>query len=233
MNNESEKKELSDLLVNKMICKIIDELEPIKKEGKNQKQGWKFRSIDQVYNALKPLLAKNQLFIRPFDVDIIKHDQVKSKSGTDGYHNITIYTFRIEAIDGTYIDAKAIGECIDYGDKAIGKSASYAMKNMIFQTFCVPTDDNEDPDNYRPEVSHNQIHQNPPTNNNPPPKPQVFSLDNTHLYKTLRERLINAGIPSDDCWPIANILAGKPLNRETILNAIKQHKFNREEDSTT
>ena len=222
------------LLVNENICKIIAELEPIKKESTNKKQGWKFRSIDQVYNALKPLLAKYQLFIRPVDVDIIKHEKVKAKSGSDGYHNITIYTFRIEAIDGSYVDCKAIGECIDFGDKAIGKSASYAMKNMIFQTFCVATEDQEDPDNFKPEIEHNDLIQNPPQNQpKQNPKPAIFTLDNTSLFQELKSKLIAAGVGSGDCFPIAQILNGKPLNKVTIANAVKQHKFNKQQNEVS
>lgn len=205
-------------LINQKISLIIKELGAIKKERKNQKQNWNFRGIDDVLNSLNPLLAKHGVHIRPIDATIFKHDQVKSRSGSDGYHNITFYTFRIEAEDGSYRDARAIGECIDFGDKSIGKSASYAFKNMCFQTFCIATEDIQDPDTDRPEIKHQS--QDDIKN----PGDVIFDPQNPQHADMLGGILSTKKIEPDLHEAIARALAGKIWNGTNIADAIRRFK---------
>ena len=47
------------------ITKIMEEVPSIGKTQKNKTQGFMYRGIDDVMNALQPLLAKNKVFIVP------------------------------------------------------------------------------------------------------------------------------------------------------------------------
>jgi hypothetical protein len=52
-----------------------------------------------------------------------------------------------------------MGECIENGDKGIGKTASYALKTALLQTFLIPTeDDSKDPDSSNKPIYEQKKH---------------------------------------------------------------------------
>ena len=51
------------------IAGVISDVGAVGKDKINKQQGFKFRSIDDVYNALHPALAKNKVFIVPKILD--------------------------------------------------------------------------------------------------------------------------------------------------------------------
>ena len=58
--------------------------------------------------------------------------------------------------DGSKVSCTVIGEGMDTGDKATNKAMSIAFKYACFQTFCIPTEDMDDPDAERPEETADQ-----------------------------------------------------------------------------
>ena len=136
----------------KAIPEIMAEMDAITKDQKNTQQGFMFRGIDDVYNALQKLMAKHGVFSYPLLITTIKNDLITSKSGNAGSHIINQYIFRFCAKDSSSIDVITIGEAIDYGDKAYNKAAAIAHKYALLQTFCVPTKDDKDPDKETHEV---------------------------------------------------------------------------------
>ena len=133
------------------ITKIISEIPAIGKDKVNKTQGFKYRGIDDVMNAIQPLLAKYKVFIAPEVLEQTREERQSSKGGTLIYSICKIrYTFYAE--DGTFITAITIGEGMDSGDKATNKAMAIAMKYALFQVFCIPTDEMKDPDAESPEV---------------------------------------------------------------------------------
>jgi hypothetical protein len=137
------------------ISDVMRELSPISKDRTNQGQGFKFRGIEDVYNALHPLLAKHLIFCAP---EVLWHEITRIES-VDNYGKKKILThallqlkFRFYTYDGSFVEVSAMGEAQDHGDKAFGKAASYAHKVAILQLFCVPTIDADDPDKHSPMV---------------------------------------------------------------------------------
>lgn len=63
------------------ITKIMEEVPAIGKEKVNKQQGFKFRGIDDVMNALQPLLAKNKVFIVP---EILEQKEKKEPHQKEG-----------------------------------------------------------------------------------------------------------------------------------------------------
>lgn len=136
------------------ITKIMEEVPAISKEKTNKTQGYKFRGIDDVMNALQPLLAKNKVFIVPQILEQSREERQSSKGGNLIYSICKIkYVFYAE--DGSNIEAITIGEGMDSGDKATNKAMAIAMKYALFQVFCIPTEEmgNDDPDKENPEVT--------------------------------------------------------------------------------
>ena len=125
----------------------------ISKSRQNQSQGYKFRGIDEVYGALAPLLPKHGLIVVP---RILTRECVErtSKSGTAQFYVTVSAEFDFIAVaDGSTLTARTYGEAQDSGDKATNKAMSAAYKYAAFQTFCIPTEGDNDADAHTPEPS--------------------------------------------------------------------------------
>lgn len=127
------------------ITKIMAEIPAIGKNKTNLQQKFKYRGIDDVMNAIQPLLAKYKVFIVPTVLEQTREERQTKGGGTLIYSICKIkYTFYAE--DGSNITAITIGEGMDSGDKATNKAMAIAMKYALFQVFCIPTDEMKDPD---------------------------------------------------------------------------------------
>lgn len=134
------------------ITKIMEEVPSIGKTQKNKTQGFMYRGIDDVMNALQPLLAKNKVFIVPEILEQMREERTTSKGGNLIY-SICKIKYKFYADDGSSVEAITIGEGMDSGDKATNKAMAIAMKYALFQVFCIPTDEMKDPDSETPEQS--------------------------------------------------------------------------------
>lgn len=134
------------------ITKIMEEVPAVGKEQVNKQQGFKFRGIDDVMNALQPLLAKNKVFIVPEILEQTREERTTTKGGNLIY-SICKIKYKFYAEDGSSIEAITIGEGMDSGDKATNKAMAIAMKYALFQVFCIPTEEMKDPDSETPDES--------------------------------------------------------------------------------
>lgn len=133
------------------IAAVMSEIGAIGKNSKNQQQGFMFRGIDAVMNAINPALVKNNLFIVPEVLEQTREERTTTRGGNLIYSICKVkYTFYAE--DGSSISAVVIGEGMDSGDKATNKAMSIAFKYACFQVFCIPTEEMVDPDTEVHEV---------------------------------------------------------------------------------
>lgn len=129
-----------------LIGKAMAEIGAIGKDKKNQQQGFMYRGIDQVYNALQPVMAKYGLFITPEILDHKREERTSTKSWngetktTTLLYSIITVRYTVYAPDGSSIPIVVIGEGMDSGDKATNKAMSIAMKYAMFQLFMIPTE---------------------------------------------------------------------------------------------
>lgn len=131
---------------------VMAEVEAIGKEKRNAQQGFNFRGIDDVMNAIHPLLAKHKIFVVPTVLNREREERQTSKGGNLIYSICDIkYTFYAE--DGSFVEAVTTGEGMDSGDKATNKAMAIAFKYALFQVFCIPTEEMKDPDGETPERS--------------------------------------------------------------------------------
>lgn len=130
----------------------MEEVPSIGKNQRNKTQGFMYRGIDDVMNALQPLLAKNKVFIVPEILEQTREERISSKGGNLIY-SICKIKYKFYAEDGSSVEAITIGEGMDSGDKATNKAMAIAMKYALFQVFCIPTDEMKDPDSETPEQS--------------------------------------------------------------------------------
>jgi len=134
------------------IPKIMSEINAISKNQRNQQQGFAYRGVDDVMNELHSAIAKNGVFIVP----TVTHEERTEKTTTRGtnlfYTRLTV-EFKFFADDGSFISAVVIGEAMDSGDKASNKALSIAFKYACLQVFCIPTQEDKDPDAQSHEIS--------------------------------------------------------------------------------
>lgn len=126
--------------------------EGIAKDKRNTQQGYSFRGIDDVYNALARHLAANKLCILP-RVKEREMSERESKSGGVLFAVFMAVEFDlVSAEDGSRHTVLTYGEAMDSGDKATNKAMSAAYKYMAMQVFCIPTEGDNDADATTHEV---------------------------------------------------------------------------------
>ena len=127
------------------IIGVMADIGAIGKDKKNAQQGFKYRGVDDVMNALQPVMVKHGLFVVPEIIDQRREERQTSRGGNLIYSVCTVrYTFY--AKDGSSVQCVVIGEGMDSGDKATNKEMSIAFKYACFQVFCIPTEEMKDPD---------------------------------------------------------------------------------------
>lgn len=124
-------------LINRQLAKIRLEAPAVGKTEKNQQQGFNFRGIEGVYNAISGIMAKHEVVTsQEFLEDVVT--SIKSSKGAAGVHVRQKIKFTFEAVDGSQYVTQAYGEAMDYGDKASNKALSIAHKYALVTTLCLP-----------------------------------------------------------------------------------------------
>jgi hypothetical protein len=118
----------------------------IAKNRNNQQQNYKFRGIDDVYNALAPILAKNSLVILPQVLERTVVERQTQKGATLFYVTLKVQYDFVSAIDGSKHSIVTYGEAMDSADKATNKAMSASYKYGCMLTFCIPTEGDNDAD---------------------------------------------------------------------------------------
>jgi hypothetical protein len=127
-------------------------VEGISKARNNQAQGYKFRGIDDVYNALSPLLAKHGLCVLPRCTSREVVERVNAKGTALFYVTVCAEFDFVAAEDGSKHTVITYGEAMDSGDKATNKAMSAAYKYACMQAFSIPTEGDNDADAQTHEV---------------------------------------------------------------------------------
>ena len=180
----------------KIYAAMINILRDIKAIGKDKQASgyatFNYRGIDDVYNALNPVMAQHGVFCVPELLDSSREERTNAKEKVVAYVTVKVrYTFYAE--DGSSVSCVVAGEGMDSGDKATPKALSIAMKYALFQTFCIPTEELADPDaetdrlaprNKPSKQKIQQVRQQAAASNPDAPTPEMFRA----LMATLTER---------------------------------------------
>jgi hypothetical protein len=209
------------------MCDILGELDAIGKNARNQQQGFNYRGIDDVYNAINPLLAKHRVYMTAQVIGKTREERTNAK-GTVLAFTCLHMRYRFVAEDGSFAETEAEGEGMDSGDKSSNKSMAVAHKYALLQAFCIPTKDLDDPDAETHEVAPAQRAEQ----SRPAPAPDkerarkaadwCYEAKSFVLQCGTREKL--------DAWHRANsnnIAAAKPLApnaHAALLEAIEKRE---------
>ena len=137
-------------MIYKSIIDVMKKINAIGKDSYNKTQNFKYRGIDDVMNELHGALSDCGVFVVP---EVLEENRStgKSKSGGELYYTRLKIRFTFYAADGSSVNAVVIGEAMDSGDKASNKALSIGLKYAMLQVFCIPTEDEKDPDAQSPQ----------------------------------------------------------------------------------
>lgn len=179
------------------ITKELSENGGISKDRKNTLQGYAFRGIDDIYNTLAKLLAKHHLCIIPNIIDRVQEERTTIKGGTIFYTTVKAEYNIVSADDGSKHTAVVFGEAMDSADKSTNKAMSAAYKYLCLQTFCIPTEDDNDADaTTPPEVIPQKTFVNKDITtfeelkialNNAKSEKQLYFIKNNHKVQDITE----------------------------------------------
>lgn len=136
---------------------VMAEVQAVGKGGRNLEQGYNFRGIDDVVNAVGPVFRKHGIIPIPHKTvanyrDVLTVREKRSRECT------VIVTYRFYGPAGDFVEAEVPGESMDVGDKGTPKAMSVAYRILLLQTLCIPTND-PDPDSQ----SYERDEEAPPT----------------------------------------------------------------------
>lgn len=123
---------------------VMGAVQGIKKGDRNKQQGFNFRGIDAVMNAVGPELRKHRVTVLPYAEEIIT-STYQSSGGTTMHSAIVKVRYEVFGPAGDSFDGCTYGEAADAGDKAVSKAQSVAYRTFLLQGLTIPTDE-PDPD---------------------------------------------------------------------------------------
>lgn len=118
----------------------------IAKSRRNEQQKFNFRGVDDVMNALNPLLSKHGVVVIPRCHERIVTERKTNAGGVMWNAAVQMDFVFFCSADGSAVTATTWGEAQDSGDKATNKAMAAAYKYACFQTFCIPTEGDDDRD---------------------------------------------------------------------------------------
>ena len=125
----------------------------IAKGRKNQQQGYSFRGIDEVLNALSPVLSEVGLCVLPRMLSRECVERQTKNGGALFYVTVEAEFDFVCAEDGSKHTIKTYGEAMDSADKATNKAMSAAYKYAAILAFAIPTEGDNDADAVTHEVA--------------------------------------------------------------------------------
>jgi hypothetical protein len=159
------------------ISQCMAEIGAIGKDKKNtQGSGFMYRGIDDVMNALSPVMVNNKVFVVPQVLEEKREDKI-AKSGGNLIYTILKIKFTFYTDDGSFIESIVIGEAMDSGDKSSNKAMSVAFKYACFQVFCIATEEMIDPDGTTHELKGQQPKGTPQQTQGEPPTEVKITTD--------------------------------------------------------
>lgn len=198
------------------ISAIMDEVGPIAKKNKNLQQGYQFRGIDDVYEALQAIMAKHKVFAVP-EVLEDRTEERTTKNGSALIYRVLKIKYTFYAHDGSNVVCIVIGEGMDSGDKASNKAMSVAQKYAFIQVFCIPTREPKDPEHDSPGQADGGIvakgKESQKNANKPKPTAQKssgFNPDNKAHMDFLFAALSKSSIDPEVWDEIAQKMKGRP-----------------------
>jgi hypothetical protein len=115
------------------------------KTERNSSQGFNFRGIDTVVNAVGPIFNELGIINAPKVIEQIYETVEIGQKRTPMGHMTLVVEYTFYGPDGSSVAATVVSEAMDSGDKAAAKAMSVAWRIALLQVLNLPTDE-PDPD---------------------------------------------------------------------------------------
>lgn len=126
------------------LSRVMADVQAVGKGDRNREQGYDFRGIDAVVNAVGPKLREHGVLVVPELIESAWRDVRTSRDKPARECTVKVrYTFYGPA--GDSIVAVTPGESMDFGDKGAAKAMSVAFRIALLQALAIPTHE-PDPD---------------------------------------------------------------------------------------
>ena len=135
-------------------------LNPIAKEGVNNYQKYNYRGIDQIIQSFSKPLYENKI------LTIVQPGLNVSTKFIDGKNTLTrvVGTLRFLCTeDGSFVDRSYVGHSLSQQAKDLEAARSFAYRNALLETFCVPFEGVVEPEmegvdkNSKPEADQEEV----------------------------------------------------------------------------
>lgn len=132
------------LPVHAALSAVMGDVQAVRKGDRNEAQGFRFRGVDAVVNAVGPALRAHGVIVLPRV--LARHTETYQTSKGATMRNVAVEVeFIFVGPDGSTLVCSTVGEAADAGDKATPKAHSVAFRTALLQALCIPTDE-PDPD---------------------------------------------------------------------------------------
>lgn len=127
-----------------LLSEVSKEVGAVKKDQRNQQQGFSFRGIDQVVNSTHTAFSSRGIVALPHVQDVTYDEFSTSRGNRQAWVKVLVdYVFH--GPDGDSVTARVAAEAADSADKGTSKAMSVAYRTALLQVLHLPTDD-PDPD---------------------------------------------------------------------------------------
>lgn len=231
MSEENKKSQTKEIY--KAIIGITEDLIKVGGIGKtrmNEQQKFRFRGIEDIQNALAPLLVKHKVCIVPTFANR-RTEQYDSRNGGKIFSTVVEGVFDlVSAMDGSSVRVTIPGEAMDTGDKSTNKAMSMAMKYASLLTFCIPTEgedadaathDLKDGRNMDSEAGSAGVNNGAETSgtSTPPASPPKSKRALTKVVQVNGKRVRTAGVEADQLTAIWDAVGRS--GKEKVAQALK------------
>ena len=205
------------------IAAAMADIGAVGKNSRNKDQGFMYRGIDAVMNAINPALVKNKIFIVPEVLEQTREER-KSAKGSNLIYSICKVRYTFYAEDGSNVEATVIGEGMDTGDKATNKAMAIAYKYACFQVFCIPTEEMRDPD----AECHEVMPKDAPrvVQNEPEPQPEKAAVENKKIDEVkiaaLTAKMNEYGVPTEKILKLYKIQSLTDMTVKAFMQAMEK-----------
>lgn len=124
--------------IHAQLATIMAAVEAVGKSRRNQQQGFNFRGIEDVMDALHPIFAEHKVYVLSSVVDQKTEERATKSGGNLIYRILTVDVSFVSGEDGSRETVRVVGEGMDSGDKAANKAMSAALKYALSQTLILP-----------------------------------------------------------------------------------------------
>lgn len=136
------------------LSRVMAAVQAVGKGDRNKEQGYDFRGIDAVVNAVGPKLREHGVLVVPEVLESSWRDVRTSRDKPARECTVKV-RYRFYGPAGDYVEAVTPGESMDFGDKGAAKAMSVAFRIALLQALCIPTHD-PDPDSHSYEREYDQ-----------------------------------------------------------------------------